>query len=237
MRLQTDNNTRRFLIACMIGCIFLCPARMMGQSATTNHAIEYWLIESYNDAITDLHSVQTQYADTTAAAATATTVLYYIMGGWERKYNEYLKDNTFANAMTAGVNLYAEGTKTLFYINELRKVVKNNPEGIIATAALNNLYVEVAVDLLRTFRTLKYCVGAGGSENMLTGAERAKMFLRLADELHQMNAKLQKLTLSIGYYNLLDVKDRAIRPIIRHDKMSAAKESLKGWRRAYRSIR
>ena len=68
-------------------------------------------------------------------------------------------------------------------LGKLGKAVKDNPQGIIAGMSMNNLYIETATELVSVFSLLNDAVAKGGTENMLTGAERSKTLWALNDKL------------------------------------------------------
>ena len=55
------------------------------------------------------------------------------------------------------------------------------------------------------YTTLRDAIAKGGTENMLTGAERSKTLWALNDRLDAFNKRLTKLCLSIRYYTMTDV--------------------------------
>lgn len=87
---------------------------------------------------------------------------------WQRKQNAYLKVAGYAEAVQAGSRLTAEGVRTIRDLMDLKKVMSRNPEGIAATLAMNNLYMETIVEFIKTYRMLK-CVlmGKDGEEGPL----------------------------------------------------------------------
>ena len=87
----------------------------------------------------------------------------------------------------------------------MRKAINNNPQGIVATLSMNNLYMETATELVSVFTLLKRCSRQRrqrehadwcGKEQDAVGTERQ------AECLQQ---KLHRLYLSIRYYTMTDV--------------------------------
>jgi len=211
---------------------WLCGTYCWAQSATAGHPIQYVIIAGETDSLQDKVNAQIRAQDTIAATAAFMIGEFSIMEGWESKYNSYLKTvDGYASALKAGTTLYSEGVKTLYWVNQVKKACAKNPQGIIATAALNRLYVEVAADIFKTYRLLGLCVAKGGSDNMMTGAERTQMLWMLDDTIHALNKKLQRLALSISYYNLVDVKKAYLYKIVRPDKKTLAYDALDRWQR------
>lgn len=75
---------------------------------------------------------------------------------WQRKYNSYLKTASYAEAVNAGSKLATSAVRTLRDIMDLKKAMSRNPEGIAATLAMNDLYLETIVEFIKTFWTAKY---------------------------------------------------------------------------------
>ena len=121
-------------------------------------------------------------------------------------------------------------------MGKLRKAIANNPEGPIATISMNNLYIETATELVSVFTLLKEAVAKGGKENMLTGAERSQTMWLLSDKLHGLSQRFQRLYLSIRYYTMTDVWQRASAGIIDHSYAELASQSMSRWRRAAKVV-
>ena len=106
---------------------------------------------------------------------------------------------------SASATLYDDGVRIFINLCNLRKAMVDNPQGIVATMSMNNLYIETATELVTIYTTLRDAIAKGGTENMLTGAERSKTLWALNDRLDAFNKKLTKLYLSIRYYTMTDV--------------------------------
>jgi hypothetical protein len=119
----------------------------------------------------------------------------------------------------------------------MRSAIKNNPQGIVATMSMNNLYIETATELISVYTLLRNAVAKGGNTNMLTGAERSKTMWELADKLGSFDKKLSKLYLSIRYYTLTDVWNNATAGIVGRDNSELATIALDRWKRAARTIK
>ena len=114
--------------------------------------------------------------------------------------------------------------------------IADNPQGPVATLSMNNLYIETATELVTVFTLLKDAVAKGGKENMLTGAERSQTLWMLSDKLHVLSRKFQQLYLSIRYYTMTDVWNRATAGIIDHSYGELADQSFRRWRRAAKVV-
>lgn len=103
---------------------------------------------------------------------------------------------------------------------------------IVASMSMNNLYVETATELVSVYTLLREGIAKGGTENMLTGAERSKTLWALNDKLSAFQKKLNALYLSIRYYTMTDVWNRATAGMIDRDNSEVANIALDRWRRA-----
>ena len=154
------------------------------------------------------------------------------MKQWEGKYNSYLKTvQGYAESLKAGTSIYADGVEVLRNMYDLRKAVGYNPVGMVATLSLNDLYLEVASEFIKVFKTVKD-VARGGKTNMLRGPERTAMLWRLSDQMADLNRRLRELVISIAYHNMMDVWNRYTAGLIDRDKSVIASEALERWQRA-----
>ncbi len=152
---------------------------------------------------------------------------------WEKKYNSYLKTTEgFASQIKAASHLYNDGVRLFINLCRLRKAIVDNPQGIVATFSMNDLYMETAAELVTVYSTLKNAVDAGGKENMLTGAQRSEILWSITDKLGAFNHKLSQLTLSLQYYTLSDVWYNATEGIIDRDHGEIAAQACSRWMRA-----
>ena len=103
---------------------------------------------------------------------------------------------------------------------------------IAAELNMNNLYIETATELVSVFTLLNDAVAKGGTENMLTGAERSKTLWALNDKLSDFSRKLHLLYLSIRYYTLNDAWNNVTAGMIDRSNGEVARLALSRWRRA-----
>ena len=111
------------------------------------------------------------------------------------------------------------------------KAVAGNPQGVIASMSMNNLYMETATEMMSVYSLLKDAVATGGSDNMLSGVDRSKTLWRIEDRLRAFHRKLNLLYLSIRYYTMGDVWRNATMGIVQRDNGTIANESLARWKR------
>lgn len=158
---------------------------------------------------------------------------FEMMKKWEGKYNSYLKTaKGYAEAIKAGTTLYAEGVETLTHLFQIKKACAANPEGIAASLAWSDIYLDVTVQFIKTYSILKEAIASGGKNNMLTGAERTEMLWKLNDELSKLNTKLRKVAISIAFYNMTDVFNKITAGMIDKSYGQIAEDALKRWRKA-----
>jgi hypothetical protein len=128
--------------------------------------------------------------------------------------------------------LYEDGVRIMITLGKLRKAIASNPQGIVATMSMNNLYVETVTELISVYSLLKDAIAKGGKENMLTGAERSETMWALSDKLSAFSKKLHKLYISIKYYTMTDVWNSVTAGMIDRTNGQIAKDALKRWRRS-----
>ena len=157
---------------------------------------------------------------------------------WQRQYNGYLKTASgYASSLKACTHLYNDGVRIFLTLGKLGRAVRDNPQGIVASMNMNNLYIETATELVSVFTLLRDAVAAGGEENMLTGAERSTTLWALNDRLAAFSRKPHRLYLSLRYYTLCDVWNDITAGMIDLDNGEAARMALSRWHRAAVAIR
>ena len=214
--------------------LFLAAVPSSAQMSQSN-PLQYVEIETGHKNINDQIKKQTKAQEKTGLLQATISAEFTKIKQWEGKYNSYLKTaRGYAEAIKAGTSLYAEGVETLRHIHEIRKAVAANPQGIGASVAMNNIYVETAAELIRTYRLLKVSVALGTNVNMLTGAERTELLWNLNDALDQLNRKLRRLAMSIAFYNLGDVWNNATAGMVERSHAQVAADAIDRWKRAQR---
>lgn len=156
---------------------------------------------------------------------------------WEKKYTIYLQTASgFASSLKASTTLYEDGVRIIITLGKLRNAITSNPQGIVATMSMNNLYMETATELISVYTILREAVATGGRENMLTGAERSEMLWALSDKLCSFSRKLHRLYLSIKYYTMTDVWNSVTAGMLDPDMGNISKQAYRRWRRAAKAI-
>lgn len=232
MRLPTVSKSAAALS--VAAALFLAAVPSSAQMSQSN-PLQYVEIETGHKNINDQIKKQTKAQEKTGLLQATISAEFTKIKQWEGKYNSYLKTaRGYAEAIKAGTSLYAEGVETLRHIHEIRKAVAANPQGIGASVAMNNIYVETAAELIRTYRLLKVSVALGTNVNMLTGAERTELLWNLNDALDQLNRKLRRLAMSIAFYNLGDVWNNATTGMVERSHAQVAADAIDRWKRAQR---
>ena len=220
-------------------CGLLAMAVLMGMPASSlaqvgeANPLQYAAIAEGTYMLNSAINSQTKGMQKTAAFQGTIAAEFTKMKQWEGKYNAYLKTaRGYAEALKAGTTLYADGVQTLQHLYEIQRAVNANPAGIGATLAMKDLYLETASEFIKTYRLLKVSVAKGGTDNMLTGAERTEMLWQLADELARLNAKLRTLAISIAYHNFTDVWNQYTAGMVDKSHGEIAADAYERWRRA-----
>ena len=140
--------------------------------------------------------------------------------------------NGYASSLKACTHLYDDGVKIFITLAKLKTAINDNPQGIVASMSMNNLYIETATELVSVFNLLNDAVAKGGTENMLTGTDRSKTLWALNDKLSAFQKKLNKLYLSIRYYTMSDVWNNVTAGMIDRSNGEIATQALGRWRSA-----
>lgn len=215
----------------IIICLF-CVTHAKAQIAASN-PLEWMALAEGNELLNSEIEKQINGQTKTAVLQNTIAAEFTKMHEWEKKYNAYLKTASgYASSLKACTHLYNDGVRIFITLGKLRKAIQNNPQGIVATMSMNNLYIETATELISVFTMLNDAVAKGGTDNMLNGAERSKTLWALNDRLASFSDKLNMLYLSIRYYTFMDVWDNATEGMINKNNGMIANRALDRWRRA-----
>lgn len=211
---------------------FLLPQLAQAQIAASN-PLEWVALAEGNELINGQIDKQIKGQTQTAVLQNSIAAEFNRIHQWEKEYNNYLKTASgFASSLKACTHLYNDGVRIFLTLGKLGKAIKNNPQGIIASISMNNLYIETATELVSVFTLLNDAVAKGGTENMLTGAERSKTLWALNDKLSAFSRKLHLLYLSIRYYTLNDVWNNVTAGMLDRDNGEVARLAMTRWRSA-----
>lgn len=212
--------------------VCLLPQAAKAQVATSN-PLEWTALAEGNDLINKQIEKQIKGQTQTALLQNTIAAEFNRIHKWEKQYNSYLKTvSGYASSLKACTHLYNDGVRIFLTLGKLCKAVRNNPQGIVASIGMNNLYIETATELVSVFTLLNDAVAKGGAENMLTGAERSKTLWALNDQLAAFSRKLHLLYLSIRYYTLNDMWNNVTAGMLDRDNGEVARMALSHWRRA-----
>lgn len=219
--------------------VFVClsPQRVVAQIAASN-PLEWAALVEGNEVINNQIEKQIKGQTQTALMQNTIAAEFNRIHKWEKQYNSYLKTASgYASSLKACTHLYNDGVRIFLTLGKLGKAVKNNPQGIVASMNMNNLYMETATELVSVFTLLNDAVAKGGTENMLTGAERSKTLWELNDKLSAFSRKLHLLYLSIRYYTFNDVWNNVTAGMLDRDNAEAARMAMARWRRSAALVR
>ena len=226
MRLRTG---KIWLIA-IIGMVSLSEVKAQ---VVSSNPLEWMALAEGNEQINGEIEKEIKGQNKIALLQNAIAAEFDQIHKWEKKYNSYLKSvNGYASSLKACTHLYDDGVRIFITLAKLKTAIKNNPQGIVASMSMNNLYVETATELVSVFNLLNDAVAKGGTENMLTGADRSKTLWALNDKLSAFQKKLSKLYLSIRYYTMSDVWNNVTAGMIDRSNGEIATQALGRWRRA-----
>lgn len=220
------------IISLVLVAICLFPQLSKAQIAASN-PLEWMALAEGNELINGQIERQIKGQTQTALLQNSIAAEFNSIRKWEKQYNSYLKTASgYASSLKACTHLYNDGVRIFLTLGKLGKAIRNNPQGIIAGMSMNNLYIETATELVSVFTLLNDAVAKGGTENMLTGAERSKTLWALNDQLSAFSRKLHLLYLSIRYYNLNDVWNNVTAGMLDRNNGEAARIAMSRWRRA-----
>lgn len=220
------------IISLVIFAVCMMPHWAKAQ-ITASNPLEWMALAEGNEVINDQIEKQINGQTKTAMLQNSIAAEFNRIHKWEKQYNSYLKTASgYASSLKACTHLYNDGVRIFLTLGKLGNAIRNNPQGIIASISMNNLYIETATELVSVFNLLNDAVAKGGTENMLTGADRSKTLWALNDKLSAFQKKLNKLYLSIRYYTMSDVWNNVTAGMIDRSNGEIATQALGRWRRA-----
>lgn len=217
--------------------VFSCVSLPLLGQTVVNNVPEHVAIKAGNESLNNLVTEQMKSQEKIAFEQNAIGAEFLQMKKWERKYNSYLKDvSGYASALKAATHAYSDGVRIFLTLNNIRKVIKDNPQGVVATMSMNNLYMETFTEMVSAYELLKNAIAKGGPENMLTGSERSKTLWALEDKLKEFQKKLNHLYMSLRHYKLVHVWERATAGMIERDVSDIVDQSLRDWKNRAKEI-
>lgn len=234
-----QNNGNKWLMAALLAfsLLWIGHSQASAQIASSN-PLEYVALAEGNELINAQIKSQIEDEQKTALLQNTIAAEFTMIHSWEKKYNKYLKTaEGYASTLKACTTLYDDGVRVFINLCNLKKAITGNPQGIVATMSMNNLYIDTATELVSVYTTLKDAIAKGCEEKMLTGAERSKTLWALNDRLAAFNKRLNQLYLSIRYYNMMDVWENATAGMLDRDNAEIAQSALGRWKRTSRIVR
>lgn len=217
----------------LIAIIGIATASEAKAQVVSSNPLEWMALAEGNELINGEIEKQINGQTKTAMLQNTMAAEFNQIHKWEKKHNGYLKSvNGYASSLKACTHLYDDGVKIFITLAKLKTAIANNPQDIVASMSMNNLYIETATELVSVFNLLNDAVANGGTENMLTGADRSKTLWALNDKLSAFQKKLNKLYLSIRYYTMSDVWNNITAGMIDRSNGEIATQALGRWRRA-----
>ncbi len=177
----------------LIAIIGIATALEAKAQLVSSNPLEWMALAEGNELINSEIEKQINGQTKTALLQNTMAAEFNQIHKWEKKYNSYLKSvNGYASSLKACTHLYDDGVKIFITLAKLKTAIKNNPQGIVASMSMNNLYIETATELVSVFNLLNDAVAKGGTENMLTGADRSKTLWALNDKLSAFPEEAQQ---------------------------------------------
>ncbi len=242
-RVETNKRKREYMksriisLGLIASLVCLLPQVAEAQIAASN-PLEWTALAEGNELINEQIEKQIKGQTQTALLQNSIATEFNQIHKWEKQYNSYLKTASgYASSLKACTHLYNDGVRIFLTLGKLGKDIQNNPQGIVASMNMNNLYIETATELVSVFTLLNDAVAKGSNENMLTGAERSKTLWALNDQLSDFSRKLHLLYLSIRYYTFNDVWNNVTAGMLDRDNGEAARMALSHWHRAAALVR
>ncbi len=224
-------------LICFLAVTALSCGAAQAQIAASN-PLEWMALAEGNDLINGQIEKEIKGQQQTAILQNTIASEFTQIHSWEKKYNSYLKSvNGYASSLKAATHLYNDGVRIFITLGRLKKAIGSNPQGLAATMSMNNLYIETATELVSVYNLLNDAVAKGGTENMITGADRSKTLWALNDRLTAFQKKLNSLTLCIHYYTLTDVWNNVSAGMIDRDNGTVARQALSRWKRLGKVVR
>lgn len=224
-------------IVSVILIAFIIGTQVAKAQYIQTNPLEWLALAEGNEAINEQIQSETEGQMKTAVIQNTIAAEFNKIHEWERKYSGYLQAaGGYASSLKAASTLYEDGVRIFITLGKLNKAISTNSQGVIATINMNNLYIETATELVTVYTLLRNAISTGGTQNMLTGAERSEIIWTLSDKLYSLKKKLNRLYLSIRYYTLTDVWNNVTAGMLDRSNGEVAIMALDRWKRAAKVI-
>ena len=131
--------------------VCLLPQVAEAQIAASN-PLEWTALAEGNELINGQIEKQIKGQTQTALLQNSIATEFNQIHKWEKQYNSYLKTASgYASSLKACTHLYNDGVRIFLTLGKLGKAIQNNPQGIVASMNMNNLYIETATELVSVF--------------------------------------------------------------------------------------
>lgn len=133
----------------LIAIIGIATALEVKAQLVSSNPLEWMALAEGNELINSEIEKQINGQTKTALLQNTMAAEFNQIHKWEKKYNSYLKSvNGYASSLKACTHLYDDGVKIFITLAKLKTAIKNNPQGIVASMSMNNLYIETATELV-----------------------------------------------------------------------------------------
>ena len=139
----------------------LLPQLAKAQVAASN-PLEWAALAEGNELINGQIDKQIKGQTQTALMQNSIAAEFNRIHEREKQYNSYLKTASgYASSLKACTHLYNDGVRIFLTLGKLGKAIGDNPQGIVASMNMNNLYIETATELVSVFTLLNDAVAKG----------------------------------------------------------------------------
>ena len=230
MRLVTDIKRMTLAVA------MLCATVQAMAQATEENPSDWVVIQIGRDSLSAVYSKEiTEMGKITGLQATMNVCLTQIKK-YNREYSDYLSNVTpFLKNANLVKNLYGQGAILIRNTMLLTKIIQKRPVGIATSVSISNIYVELAVEVYKTYSTFKDIITKGGPDNKLNAKERVEMLWLLSDNIRMLNDKIRRLTFLIAVTDWEDVWEYYTEGLVPRDARQIARLALSRWQRAYKA--
>ena len=127
----------------LIAIIGTATASEAKAQVVSSNPLEWMALAEGNELINDEIEKQINGQTKTALLQNTMAAEFNQIHKWEKKYNSYLKSvNGYASSLKACTHLYDDGVKIFITLAKLKAAIANNPQGIVASMSMNNLYID-----------------------------------------------------------------------------------------------
>lgn len=154
---QMNDNRWNIVALLAFALLWFGYNRADAQIASSN-PLEYVALAEGNELINAQIKAQIEDEQKTALLQNTIATEFTMIHSWEKKYNKYLKTvDGYASTLKACTTLYDDGVRVFINLCNLRKAISNNPQGIVATMSMNNLYIETATEPCQRLYDIEGC--------------------------------------------------------------------------------